>query len=85
MTEKYILYTSATIPNCPWCDKAKALLAKYNIQYKEHVIGRDLTKDEFREQFGDDVKTVPQITVDGRRIGGYEALEERMGKVTGGV
>lgn len=82
MSEKYVIYTSSTIPDCPWCDKAKALLKKHDIRYVEHVIGRDLTKREFQEQFGFDVKTVPQITVDGRRIGGYEALEERLTRIT---
>lgn len=74
----FIVYTSATIPECIFCDRAKKLMTEKNIQYKEFVIGQDLTKTEFHEQYGDDVKTVPQIVVDGVRIGGYDALNERL-------
>jgi glutaredoxin 3 len=77
MTE-YVIYTSTSVPNCPYCHKAKALMDKFKIPYTEHVIGRDLTKAEFIEQYGPDVKTVPQIVIDGQRIGGYEELEERL-------
>lgn len=75
---EYIVYTSASIPECIFCDRAKKLLATKNIPYKEYVIGRDLTKAEFHEQYGEDVKTVPQIVIDGVRIGGFDSLNERL-------
>jgi glutaredoxin len=75
-TEKFTIYTSATIPECIFCDRAKTLLNEYGIKFDEVVIGRDITKTEFQEEYGKDVKTVPQIFIDGRRIGGYDALNE---------
>lgn len=80
MTERYIIYTSTTVPNCPSCILAKALLDEFNLKYTEIMIGRDLTKEDFQGRFGADVKTVPQITIDGRRIGGYESLKEHLGR-----
>jgi len=42
-------------------------------EYEEIKIGRDLTREEFKEQFPE-VKTVPYIIIDGTAIGGYENL-----------
>ena len=80
MTDKYVVYTAANFPDCPACEKAKNLLAEFNIQYDEIVIGRDLTKMEFQEKYGPSVKTVPQIVINGQRIGGYDALKERFSR-----
>lgn len=70
---EYVIYSKL---NCPSCIKAKTLLKNYNIDFREVVIGQDLTRDEFLAWVGPDVKTVPQIFIDGRRIGGYESLVE---------
>ena len=60
--------------NCSFCTKAKTLLTikKEDFIYKE--LDTDFTLEEFREKFPD-AKTVPQIIVDGKHIGGYDALE----------
>lgn len=78
--ESCTIYTSTSVPNCPYCEKAKALLKEFDIPYTEVVIGLDLTKAEFHEQYGPDVKTVPQLVVNGVRIGGYESLREKLGR-----
>jgi glutaredoxin 3 len=59
--------------NCPWCDRAKELLTNKNESYNEIKIGRDITRDEFMEQFPN-VRTVPYILVNEEVCGGYDVL-----------
>ena len=51
-----------TIPNCPFCIKAKKLLDLKGIEYEE-MLG-----------FHPDWQTVPYITFDGESIGGFTEL-----------
>ena len=75
---RVVLYTT---PSCPFCVRAKRLLAERGIAYDEVDVAED---DELR---ADLVKrtgrqTVPQIFIDGESIGGYEelaALDESQG------
>ena len=76
----YTIYTASNIPNCPYCDKAKKLLAEHHIVPKEIQIGRDITKAEFHERYGEYLKTVPVIFVDEALIGGYSALIDHFSK-----
>lgn len=65
-----ILYTKAI---CPYCDKAKALLKKVGIPYEEIRIDLDPTRrDEMIERT--QRKTVPQIFIGDRHIGGCDDL-----------
>ena len=59
--------------NCPYCDRAKVLLSSKNVNFTEHKIGRDLTREEFLERFPN-ARTVPQIYLDNQYIGGYDSL-----------
>lgn len=61
--------------NCSYCTMAKDLLNKRGLQYQEHMVGLDMTREQFFEQFPG-VRTVPQIAVDGVLVGGYEKLTE---------
>lgn len=63
--------------NCPYCVKAKALLKGYGIAYTEVTIGKDITREEFLDLFPT-ARTVPQIILDGERIGGYDELVKRL-------
>lgn len=62
--------------NCPWCDKAKALLGEKNLSYTEKKYNRDFTKIELMEIINNPLKevTVPQIVIDGVNVGGYTDL-----------
>ena len=65
-----------TRDGCPWCDMAKDWLAENNFEFKvvEH---NDVTERQaFYESCGKGVRTVPQIFVDDKRIGGYSELME---------
>lgn len=70
-------------PNCPWCVKAKELMNKLHLKYDEKVLEVDYTRDDLKELiYGDKYigmaqpLTVPQIFVDGNRVGGYEDFVE---------
>lgn len=76
MRNHYTIFTRHT-PPCSFCISAKELLTSKNLSYTEHVIGTDLTRDEFLEQFPD-VKTVPLIILNGKIIGGFTALVESL-------
>ena len=66
------LYTK---PSCSYCVKAKELLNERQIPYTEKVIGQDATKEELLSILPN-AKTVPQIWVDKKHIGGYTDLYE---------
>ena len=68
------IYTKA---DCGYCVAAKEFMKINNVEYTEHTIGVDLTREEFLERFPD-VKTVPMIMVDGNNIGGYDNLLEHI-------
>jgi glutaredoxin 3 len=59
--------------NCPYCVSAKALLARKGVDYQEI----DVEKDEALLLWLVDAtgqKTVPQIFVDGRSLGGFSDI-----------
>lgn len=67
---KVILYSK---DNCPYCDKAKNLLEIKKIEFEEHKLDKDFSRDEILEWFPG-VKTFPIITLDKKYIGGYNEL-----------
>jgi glutaredoxin len=73
---KAIIYTT---PVCGYCQMAKTLMTKRNIEYEEVTVGKDITKEELVEVLGKDVRTVPQILVDNVYVGGYTELSKFLG------
>ncbi|MGF1502923.1 MAG: glutaredoxin 3 [Paracoccaceae bacterium] len=76
------IYTS---PLCGYCFRAKRLLARKGIAYREiNVLGDATAKAEMIAR-ADGRRTVPQIFVDGVGIGGSDELAEleRAGKLDG--
>ena len=63
-------------PNCIYCDKAKTLLKGLGFEYSEKSINDFETKEQFLEDIGKRVRTVPQIKINSRLIGGYNQLVE---------
>jgi glutaredoxin 3 len=63
-------------PSCVYCDKAKALLTRLGSKYTEKVVTKDISLPELFEELGKQVRTIPQITIDGKHIGGYNELTE---------
>jgi glutaredoxin 3 len=83
-----IIYTK---DHCPYCTRAKALFDKHSITYDEKIIGvtnGDDRKLKSNQSLSDrtellsvypDAKTVPQIWLDGRHIGGHDDLVKHLG------
>lgn len=61
---------------CPWCEKAKQELSLRGISF-EYVDLEEVNKTA-AEVTGRDVKTVPQIYLSGKYIGGYDALMKHL-------
>ncbi len=65
--------TLFTKPGCPFCARAKSLLAENGIDYEEIVLGREVTIRSVRAATG--AEKVPQIFIGGIRIGGSDELQ----------
>lgn len=63
--------------NCPFCDRAKSLLKVKGIDYEERKIGDGWTKEQLLESVPT-ARSVPQIFIDGRYVGGYSELERQL-------
>jgi glutaredoxin-like protein len=61
-------------PDCPFCKKAKALLTSQGLKFESLEIGEDVTISTLKAV--SDSETVPQIFIDGKLIGGSDALEK---------
>ncbi len=66
--------TIFTREGCPFCVRAKGLLADAGIDYDELVLNRDFREVTIRAISGQ--TTVPQVFIDGERIGGSDELEQ---------
>ncbi len=63
-------------PMCNFCDAAKRLLSRNNLNYKEIDIS---TKEGLRDEMtkkANGRRTIPQIFFDDKHIGGYQELRE---------
>ena len=74
MEKKIEIYT---VNYCPYCKKAVEFLKEHNIEFKQIDITEN--EDEMRQKLGDYYNiegkvTVPQIIVNGTRLGGYDAM-----------
>ena len=68
-----VMYTG---PLCNFCDAAKRLLVRNNLNFKEIDIS---SKDGLREEMikkSNGKRTIPQIFFDEAHIGGYQELRE---------
>lgn len=69
---KVIIYTTNV---CPYCVKAKALLQRKGVKYDEINVNSDEIREEMITKAGGR-KTVPQIFIGDRHIGGCDDLYE---------
>ena len=63
-------------PACVYCEKAKALLTRLRLEYTVKVVSKDLSLEELFKELGKQVRTIPQIVIDEKHIGGYNELIE---------
>jgi glutaredoxin 3 len=65
-----IIYTTAY---CPYCIRAKQLLSKKSIDFREvNVEGRQELRSWLQKRTGQ--RTVPQVFVNGRALGGFSDI-----------
>jgi len=62
-------------PQCPFCEKAKSLCETRGFKYTYKSLGTDYTREELMEQFPN-ARTVPQIVINGEKIGGYDQFTQ---------
>ena len=77
---KVELYTT---PTCPYCIAAKSLLRKKGIAYHDTDVSRDPQLRAAMTQRAGGRRTVPQIFIDGRHVGGCDDLHalDRQGQL----
>lgn len=77
------MYTIYSKPNCGYCEQAKTLLTTKGCQFNELIIDVGQVKHEGKTYVTADqlrqvvptAKTVPQILLGARLIGGFDALK----------
>jgi len=70
--KKVVIYTG---PMCNYCSAAKHLLNKKKINYEEIHIGYDDKKREEMLKKSNGAKTIPQIFIEEKHVGGYVELK----------
>ena len=70
--KKVVIYTG---PICNYCSAAKHLLTKKKIRYNEIDIGNDPEKREEMLRKSNGAKTIPQIFIGEKHVGGYVELK----------
>ena len=72
------------IRDSTYCVKAKNLVKTLGFEYEEKMFGKDFTSpEELFEAVGKQVRTMPQIIIDEKHIGGYNDLEIRLMRFNG--
>ena len=75
-----IVYTKS---QCPNCDSAKKLLDSNGLDFIERDIGIPEWRDSFTRNFPD-IRQMPQIFVNGVRIGGLAGLQAYLPDILAG-
>ena len=69
--------TVYTAPTCIWCDRVKALL-KDNDYIIEEIQMSGVVLEDLKTRFNKTIRTVPQVIIDDKFIGGYHEVEALM-------
>lgn len=59
---------------CPFCTRAKSLLKKKGVEFTEIGVGGDPSLRQRMSERSGGARTVPQIFIDGKPIGGSDEL-----------
>lgn len=65
------IYSTA---RCPICEKTKTLLNKWKIPFDVAMVDNDHSALREMADLTDGARTVPQISIDGKWIGGFSEL-----------
>ena len=61
--------------NCVWCDRVFKALEATHIEVEKKMITDEGVKEEYKKILGKKIKTVPQVIIDGKLLGGYTEVE----------
>ena len=70
---KVHIYTKT---GCPFCVNAKKWLTQRKVKFTETVLDNDNERQEFYRKVGEGVRTVPQVFLNGKRLGGFSELKK---------
>ena len=70
---KIVIYSKQ---NCVYCSKAKHLVKSLGLEYEEKMMESFDSPQAMLEDIGKQVRTMPQIKIDDKLIGGYNQLIE---------
>jgi len=72
---KIVIYSKN---NCQFCNKAKHLVTTLGYKYEEKSLEKDFDSDPVKlvEDIGKQVRTMPQVKIDDKLVGGYNQLIE---------
>ncbi len=70
---KIVIYSKN---NCVYCNKAKSLVKNLRLDYTEKKMEEFESVDEMLKDIGKKVRTMPQIKIDDKLVGGYNQLVE---------
>ena len=72
---KIVIYSKN---NCQFCTKAKHLVKTLGLEYVEKSLEKDFDSNPVKlvEDIGKQVRTMPQIKIDDKLVGGYNQLIE---------
>ena len=73
MDNKIFVYSKN---NCVYCVKAKSLLKGLGLTFVEKKLEEFDSVDDMIKDIGKKVRSMPQIKIDGKLIGGYNQLIE---------
>ena len=62
--------------SCPFCIRAKALLKSKGVEFTEYSVDGDEQARSAMATRGDGKRSVPQIFIDDRHVGGCDALHD---------
>ena len=63
---KFTVYSSK---GCDYCERIKTVLRLTGCTYVVYNLGEDFTREEFIAEFGEG-STFPQVSCDGKKLGG---------------
>ncbi len=61
---------------CPYCMSAKQLLQAKGIEYQEILVDKEPAKKAEMLAISNGRRTVPQIFINGKHVGGFDDLEK---------
>jgi len=61
---------------CPLCEKSKTLLTKWGIEYEEKRVDQDQAALKEMAEISNGARSVPQIVIKGKWIGGFSEMTE---------